>query len=129
MRLRTAILDALGVLAFAVVGVYSHHHTIPSFSHLMGVYLPFLAGWMGVALLSRLYSAQPPRWAYLATWLVGTLLGVMLYSWVVQGRDVSLQSLSPIFWLISTVAVGLFTGLLRALNTLLTRKRTGLAGR
>ncbi|MFQ3611696.1 MAG: DUF3054 domain-containing protein [Fimbriimonadales bacterium] len=129
MKRRTLLLDALGVLAFAVVGVYSHHHTIPSLSHLMGVYLPFLAGWLLVALLTRLYSAQPLRGAYWLTWLVGSLLGVALYSWVVQERSISLQSISPVFWLISTVAIGLFTGALRGLNALLQRRHAGLAGR
>ncbi len=128
MRTRVLILELVGLLAFAIVGVYSHHHTIPSLGHLMGVYLPFVAGWLMVALLTRLYFAKPMRLAYLLTWLVGSFGGVALYSWVVQERAVSLQSISPIFWLISTVAIGLFTGLLRGLNALVERKRTGLAG-
>jgi hypothetical protein len=69
-----AATDAVALLAFVVVGVVSHEHSLV-LRALAHDALPLLAGWFGVALASGAYTRGGRR--QLLPWCVGLPLGVL----------------------------------------------------
>ncbi len=68
--------DALGILAFATVGLLSHDHVL-SLSGYVRDALPVLGGWYAAALVFGAYRA--PGWrTLLLTWIVGVPLGILV---------------------------------------------------
>ncbi len=124
MRVRWILYDGLALLLFTVIGVYHHHSGIPSVGYLVRVAIPFGVGWFLVALLVGLYRATPPRYAFPLTWLVGVSIGVLGYSWVVMEREMSFAMVSPVFWILSLLFIGVLTGGARFVVWLVRRRRT-----
>ncbi|MCS7065033.1 MAG: DUF3054 domain-containing protein [Fimbriimonadales bacterium] len=112
MRWGWLIWDALAILAFTLIGM--HFHKMP-FS-MLGVartLVPFCLGWFGMALLTGLYRARSPWWAFPAVCLLGVSIGAALRAWVFMGRGVSLTTISQPFLIFSLLFMALFTGLPR----------------
>jgi hypothetical protein len=78
--------DAVALVAFAVVGLLSHHGTVTA-AGLAHDALPLLAGWFAAALVFRLYT-RPSVWRLLATWACGVTAGVLLRA-LVLGRTLN----------------------------------------
>lgn len=123
MRIGWVLFDLLAIVAFTLIGIYSHHGRLPSWAHFLGVFLPFTVGWYGLAFLTRLYTNRPLRGAFWLTWFMGCAVGVMLYSWVSMERPVALWSISVPFWVLSTLFIGLATGAGRAVAWAIRRSR------
>lgn len=127
MRLGWALYDLAALVAFTLIGIYSHHQRLPSVDHFWGVFWPFAAGWYGLGLLTGLYRVPSWRGAFWLTWLVGCAVGVMLYSWVTMARPVAWWSINKPFWVLSTVFIGLLTGGARLIALAVNRSRRRLA--
>ncbi|MEN3001735.1 MAG: DUF3054 domain-containing protein [Armatimonadota bacterium] len=114
MRWGWLIWDAVALLAFTLIGMYSHHmpYNLPNIARTL---IPFSLGWFGMALLLGLYRPSAPRWVFPTVLLAGVTLGVALRAWVFAGRGVSLLAIHPTFLMLSLLFVGLFTGLPRLL--------------
>jgi len=78
--------DAAALVAFAVVGLLSHHGTVTA-AGLAHDALPLLAGWFAAALVFRLYT-RPSVSRLLATWACGVTAGVVLRA-LVLGRTLN----------------------------------------
>jgi hypothetical protein len=78
--------DAAALVAFSVVGLLSHHGTVPA-GGLAHDALPLLAGWFAAALVFRLYT-RPSVSRLLATWVCGVTAGVVLRA-LVLGRSLN----------------------------------------
>jgi hypothetical protein len=78
------VADALGILAFATVGLLSHDHAL-SVSGYARDALPVLVGWFAAALVFGAYR-NPSTRTLLATWIVGVPLGILGRA-LVFGRD------------------------------------------
>lgn len=128
MRMRWLLVDAIALLLFTVLGVYHHHSGIPSAGYLFRVFAPFAIGWFVMGLLTGLYRPTPPPYAYPLTWLIGVSAGVLAYSWVVMEREVSLAMVSPAFWTLSLLFMGLLTGGARFTVWAVNRRRARLSG-
>jgi hypothetical protein len=76
--------DALGILAFATVGLLSHDHAL-SLSGYARDALPVLGGWYAAALVLGAYRAPSAR-TLLLTWIVGVPLGLLVRA-LALGRD------------------------------------------
>jgi hypothetical protein len=79
-----ALADALGILAFATVGLLSHDHAL-SLSGYARDALPVLGGWYAAALGFGAYRAPSAR-TLLLTWIVGVPLGLLVRA-LALGRD------------------------------------------
>jgi hypothetical protein len=76
--------DAAALVAFAVVGLLSHHGTL-TLAGLAHDALPLLGGWFAAALVFRLYR-RPSLSRLLATWACGVTAGVVVRA-LVLGRS------------------------------------------
>jgi hypothetical protein len=76
--------DALGILAFATVGLLSHDHAL-SLSGYARDALPVLGGWYAAALVFGAYRTPSAR-TLLLTWIVGVPLGLLVRA-LALGRD------------------------------------------
>ena len=109
---RTAVADAVAIVAFATIGQLSHHGHVS-----LGGYaddaLPLLAGWFAASLAFRS--------RFVPTWLAGVSLGVLLRAAVLShwyGKEL-------VFWVVALVFVGLAAALTRWLARTARRRRTG----
>jgi DUF3054 family protein len=75
--------DTVALVAFAVVGLLSHHGTVTA-AGLAHDALPLLGGWFAAALAFRLYRT-PSLSRLLATWACGVTAGVAVRA-LVLGR-------------------------------------------
>ena len=100
-----AVVDAVALVAFALVGAASHHAlTVTGFARDA---LPLLAGWFGVALLAGAYRRRAAR-LLLLTWLLGVPLGVAVRALVLgrpaNGREAAFLAVSLTFTLLFVAA-------------------------
>ncbi len=123
MRWGWLVWDAIAILAFVLIGMLQHRtpFTLPDIGRTL---VPFYIGWFGAGLLVGLYRAVPPRWAFVAVWVLGVLIGVVLRAWVFTGRGATLLAISPTFVLFSLIFLGLFTGIPRLIMGLTRRRAT-----
>jgi len=114
--------DAAAIVAFAVVGLLSHHGDV-SGRGLARDALPLLGGWFAAALLFRLY-ARPAPWRLAATWLVGITCGVALRAAILghthAGKEAAFLGVALAFTLLFVLAA-------RAATAALPRSRPGAA--
>jgi hypothetical protein len=75
--------DALGIVAFATVGLLSHDHALSATGYARDA-LPVLGGWFAAALVFGAYR-RPSRRTLLTTWIVGVPLGILTRA-LVLGR-------------------------------------------
>jgi Protein of unknown function (DUF3054) len=76
--------DALGIVAFATLGLFLHDEALSPVGYARDA-LPVLAGWYAAALAFGAY--RRPSWrTLLATWIVGVPAGVLARA-LVLGRD------------------------------------------
>jgi uncharacterized membrane protein HdeD (DUF308 family) len=78
------VADAVALVAFALVGLLSHHGTVTA-GGLARDALPLLGGWFAAALAFRLYRS-PSLSRLLATWACGVTVGVAIRA-LVLGRS------------------------------------------
>jgi hypothetical protein len=116
---RTGLLplaDALGILAFATVGLLSHDHALSLAGYARDA-LPVLGGWYAAALVFGGYRTPSAR-TLLLTWIVGVPLGLLVRA-LVLGRD--LDGGQAVFLGITLAFTLLFVLAFRALFGLLPR--------
>ncbi len=105
--------DAAAIVAFAVVGLFSHHGTA-SASGLARDALPLLGGWFAAALAFRLYTRPSPA-RLLATWAVGIAAGVLVRALVLgralNGHEGAFLGVALAFTLIFVLALRAALGL------------------
>lgn len=99
--------DAVALVAFAVVGLLSHHGTVTA-AGLAHDALPLLAGWFAAALAFRLYR-RPSLSRLLATWACGVTAGVAARALVLgrspNGREAAFLGVALSFTLLFVVAL------------------------
>jgi hypothetical protein len=104
-----ALADAVAIVAFAIVGLLSHHGQV-SAAGLARDALPLLGGWFAAALLVRLYTRPSPA-AFVATWLGGITLGVAVRAAVLShtqiGKEAAFLGVALAFTLLFDVAARL----------------------
>jgi len=117
-RLRVApVLDAACIAAFVLVG-RGRHNIDEGASWFVTVLWPLFAGWLGVALLVRLYTRTDAVWSALAiTWLGGLFVASLL-----RGTFTD-RPYFGIFTIIAVAFLGLTAFGWRALAALLARRR------
>jgi Protein of unknown function (DUF3054) len=81
---RVALVDALGIVGFTLIGMLSHGVGIGG-AGLLRDTVPLLGGWTVAALLFRLYG-RPTIARLAATWAVGITGGVLVRA-LALGRD------------------------------------------
>ena len=108
--------DALGILAFATVGLLSHDAF--SLSGYARDALPVLGAWFAVAAALGTYR-EPSTRKLLVTWILGVPLGILVRA-LVLGRDFDGDQL--VFLVISLVFTLLFVLGFRAAFGLLARR-------
>lgn len=119
-----AALDALAIVAFALVGMLSHRGTVSGAGVAQDA-VPLLAGWFAAAAASGLYR-RPARRALLATWAVGIPLGVLVRAAVLGRLDEPRQ----LAFLATTLAVTLaFVLATRSTASLIAGRRRGRPAR
>ncbi len=74
--MRNAIADAVALLVFVTVGLFSHHGGVSATGYARDA-LPFLGCWFAAAAIFGLYR-RPTRGALLKTWSVGITAGVLV---------------------------------------------------
>lgn len=106
-----ALGDAVAIVAFAVVGLLSHHGAV-SARGLARDALPLLGGWFAAALLVRLY-ARTDVWRLAATWLVGIAAGVAVRAAILHhthvGKEAAFLGVALGFALVFVLAARLLT--------------------
>ena len=80
-----ALVDAVAIAVFAVIGIVSHTGGV-SATALAEDVLPLLAGWFAAAAALGLYARHSTR-ALLATWAIGIPLGVAVRAAVLGRLD------------------------------------------
>jgi len=118
MRWQWMAIDAAAVCLFVLVGLYSHG-TMDAFG-LMRSLPAFLGGWFVVGLLTGLYRAQSPKWAFIATCLLGTTVGIAFRNQLI-GRGL-LAPIPPAFWIVALTGITLFTGIPRLVAAVRTKR-------
>ena len=105
--------DAAAIVAFAVVGLLSHHASVAAFAHDA---LPLLLGWFAVAGAVQLY-VRPSLGRLLVTCIVGITAGVLLRALILgrdlNGKQAAFLGTSLVFTLLFVLALRAATALLR----------------
>jgi len=99
--------DAVALVAFAVVGLLSHHGMVTA-AGLAHDALPLLGGWFAAALVFRLYR-RPSLSRLLATWACGVTAGVVIRALVLgrspNGREAAFLGVALAFTLLFVVVL------------------------
>jgi len=110
-RNRAIAVDALAIVAFAIVGLASHG---ASATHFLRDALPLLGGWFAAALVTRLY-VRPSLAGLLATWAVGITAGVLVRALILgralDGKEAKFLAVSLVFTLVFVAALRSAAGL------------------
>ena len=108
-----AVSDAVAIVAFATIGLVSHHHGLSAGGYARDA-LPILGVWFAAGLGLRLYVTQRPS-RLAATWLIGVSGGVLLRA-LVLGR--TLNGKEATFLAVALVTIGVLVAALRGLVAL-----------
>ena len=100
MARRTAIADAVALVAFTVVGVLTHGSSFAAFVRDL---LLFLGCWFAAALALKLYGR--PSWRrLLATWLIGITAAVLIRAAIVGHFAADFYGIALAFTLVFVLA-------------------------
>ena len=108
-----AILDALALVAFVLVGMHSHHEATATEVFARNA-VPLLVCWFAAAALMHTYRPGQGRWGFLRTWVVAVPVALLLRTWIVgspsePGRIALFVAIGMTFTLVFLVVVRLAT--------------------